>query len=61
MLTHRQIMWEESWINLMMKMRDMPYYHYKAKADRKVSQQERDAIPGDADTLIRKFGKYASK
>ena len=54
-------MWEESWINLMMKMRDMPYYHYKAKADRKVSPQERDAIPGDVDTLIRKFGKYASK
>ena len=59
MLSHRQIMWEESWINLVMKMRDMPYYHYKGKKDGAKKKDTVDAIPGDADILMQKFGKYA--
>lgn len=52
-------MWEESWVNLVMKMRDMPYYHYRSKADgKKAPKEDRDAIPGDADILKKKFAKY---
>lgn len=57
MLSHRQIMWEESWVNLVMKMRDMPYYHYKSKKDG-AKKETADAIPGDTDVLLKKFGKY---
>lgn len=52
-------MWEESWVNLVMKMRDMPYYHYKGKKDGAKKKDTVDAIPGNADILIKKFGKYA--
>jgi hypothetical protein len=50
-------MWEESWPNLIMKMKDMPYYHYRSD-DRKKKERYQDAVPGDVDILKSKFSKY---
>jgi hypothetical protein len=58
-------MWEESWPNLIMKMKDMPYYKYKPAKDRKKADKyeefERGAKPGDTDVLMQKFNKYVQK
>jgi hypothetical protein len=52
-------MWQESWPNLMMKMRDMPYYKYNSrKAEDKKKNWEDDAKPGDLEVLQSKFKKY---
>lgn len=50
-MTHRQVMHDESWINLVMKMRDMPYFHYNGKTEEKARE-------GTIDDLKAKFGKY---
>lgn len=44
-------MWEESWVNLMMKMKDMPYYHYD-------SNKEPEAKEGTIEDLKNHFSKY---
>jgi len=45
-------MWEESWINLMMEMKDMPHYHYKKDGGVK---------EGTIDDLRNHFAKYIKK
>nr|WP_319268306.1 hypothetical protein [uncultured Draconibacterium sp.] len=42
-------MWGDSWINLMMKMKDLPHYSYKKK--------DKDSEPGvfTADDLKKRF------
>jgi hypothetical protein len=50
-------MWGDSWINLMMKMRDMPYYHYKSSG----KNGEKPAREGTVDDLKNKFSKYIAK
>lgn len=47
-------MWEESWVNLVTKMQDMPYYHHFS-SDEKENKDERE---GTIDDLKSKFGKY---
>lgn len=47
-------MWGDSWINLSMKMKDMPYYEYST--DGKAGEE--DAKEGTIDDLRNKFGKY---
>lgn len=53
-------MWGDSWINLQMKMRDMPYYHYKRNNDSTGSQNTKDSgvKEGTIDILKQKFAKY---
>ncbi len=52
-------MWGDSWMNLMLKMKDMPYYHYKSsKADK---NKDPDAKEGTVDILEEKFRKYLKK
>lgn len=53
-------MWRETWPNLIMKMRDMPYYHYnsKTKQQRREPEPDADAIPGTQEILKKKFSKY---
>ena len=53
MLSHKQIMWEETWINLSMKMRDMPRYEYNS-----VPKEEENLIKGTNDVLKQKFAKF---
>lgn len=50
-------MWGDSWINLMMKMKDMPYYHYNSKSAGKRSDEKQ----GTVDVLEEKFKKYLKK
>jgi hypothetical protein len=63
-MTQHQFMWRETWPNLMMMLRDMPYYHYKSQKDkpRPGSVAEKfdttGAKQGDIETLRKKFGKY---
>lgn len=45
-------MWGDSWVNVLLKMKDMPYYHFKSKDESK---------KGDADILKSKFSKYIQK
>jgi len=45
-------MWEESWINLTMKMNDMPYYSY--------GKQEK-VKSGTIEDLKNNFSKYIQK
>jgi hypothetical protein len=56
-------MWEESWPNLLMKMRDLPYYKYKSKSDKPKNDEfdDSDAKPGDIEILKTKFAKYMQK
>ncbi len=49
-------MWVETWPNLVMKMRDMPYWHYNSSEKKGAKREE--GVPGDTDILKRKFGKY---
>jgi len=56
MLNHNEIMWVETWPNLVMKMRDMPYWHYNSSEKKGAKREE--GVPGDTDILKRKFGKY---
>jgi hypothetical protein len=54
-------MWIETWPNLIMKMRDMPYYHYKGSKDKPKGKQEKEKpepLPGTTDILKTKFSKY---
>jgi len=53
MLSHNEIMWGESWINLSMKMRDMPRYEYST-----ASKEEEKVIKGTNDVLKSKFAKF---
>lgn len=57
-LSHQQIMWEENWINLVMKMKDMPYYKY---ASNKKNKSDDNAKEGSIDILESKFSKYIKK
>lgn len=56
-LSHRGVMWKESWINLQMKMKDMPYYHYKS-SEKNAEEKVRE---GTEDDLKNKFSKYIAK
>ncbi len=47
-------MWGDSWINLQMKMKDMPYYHY-ASSDKKKDPEVKE---GTIHILKQKFAKY---
>ena len=64
-MTHHQVLWQESWPNLLMKMKDMPYYKYKpAKSDkgkRTVKEEASEGRPGDIEVLQKKFAKYIKK
>jgi hypothetical protein len=68
-MTWRDVLWRESWVNLIMQMRDMPYYHHFSGKERKGGRQEtwhEDGEPhitfkGDEEVLKRKFGKYIKK
>lgn len=51
-LTHKQAMWGDSWINLKMKMADMPYANYRS---------EGKAKEGTIEDLKNHFGKYIQK
>lgn len=56
-------MWEESWPNLLMKMKDMPYYKYKPSkpehGKKSAFKEDTDgAKQGDIDVLQKKFAKY---
>lgn len=50
-LTHNELMWGDSWINLRMKMADMPYSSYKKKETKQ----------GTIDDLKNNFSKYIQK
>jgi hypothetical protein len=58
---------EESWINLMMKMKDMPHYRYKPAKSEKGKRTTRDkdnddnAREGTIEDLQKKFAKYIKK
>jgi len=55
-------MWEENWPNLVMKMKDMPYYHYKSSGTRSRTKDDfSDAIPGTPEILKTKFARYIKK
>lgn len=51
-LTNNELMWGDSWINLKMKMADMPYTSYKS---------EKEAKEGTIDDLRNNFSKYIQK
>lgn len=51
-LTNDELMWGDSWINLKMKMADMPYTSYRS---------ETKAKEGTIEDLQNKFGKYIQK
>jgi hypothetical protein len=53
-------MWGDSWINLLMKMKDMPHYHMKTKTEKGKSGSGKP-IPGNKDILKSKFGKYQAR
>ena len=53
-MTHRQVMWEESWVNLMMKMRDMPYYRIKTEEEKEAEHTHE----GTVEDIQKKFAKY---
>jgi hypothetical protein len=53
-LSTRDIMWKETWIDLCMKMRDLPYYEY----DDNDSKEEEEVIQGTNEILKQKFAKY---
>ncbi len=50
-------MWGDSWINLQMKMTDLPTYRYKGDPDK----EEDEGKPGTIEILNSKFGKYNKK
>ena len=52
-LSNDELMWGDSWINLQMKMIDMPHYKYKSKKDKEPEVKE-----GTVDILKNKFSKY---
>ena len=47
-------MWGDSWVNLVMKMKDMPYFSYGKDKKEKV-------VEGTVDILKAKFSKYIEK
>jgi len=47
-------MWGDSWINLNMKMIDMPHFRYKKKNE----GEEDDIIEGTEEIIRTKFAKY---
>lgn len=49
-------MWGDSWINLRMKMADMPYYSYSGDEHKEPAAKE-----GTIDDLKRIAGKYIKK
>lgn len=49
-------MWGDSWLNLQLKMKDMPHYHYNS--DKK---KEPEVKEGTTDILREKFNKYIAK
>lgn len=55
-LSTRDIMWKETWIDLCMKMRDMPYYDYDSE-----SKEEEEVINGTNEVLKTKFAKYVKQ
>lgn len=55
-LSNHDLMYGDSWINMTMKMRDMPYYSY-----RKGKKESDSAKEGSLDILKEKFGKYMEK
>ena len=59
-LTHEQVMWGDSWINLLIKMKDMPHYHMKTKTGKDKSGKAKP-IPGNKDILKSKFSKYQAR
>lgn len=46
-------MWEDSWVNLRIKMADMPHFEYDSK-----KQDEPEAKEGSIEDLKKNFGKY---
>lgn len=55
-LSTSDIMWKETWIDLSMKMRDMPYYDYDGD-----SKEEEEVIKGTNEILKTKFAKYVKQ
>lgn len=53
-------MWGSSWIGWMMKMKDMPYSHYKSSKNNS-KHEESGAKEGSINILKEKFGKYVKK
>ena len=53
-LNNEEVMWGDSWINLMMKMRDMPHYQYR-------KSKERIEKKGTVEDLQNNFGKYIKR
>lgn len=48
-------MWGDSWINMNMKMKDMPYYHYKSLKD------EKEGKEGTVEDIKRHFSKFIER
>jgi len=65
MIPTYELMEKESWISLIMKMRDMPYYHYKGDKQKGKTKPEKkdkpEPLPGTTDILKTKFAKYIDK
>jgi hypothetical protein len=68
-MSWREVLWGESWVNLIMQMRDMPYYHHFSSREQKGKAREpwdRDGEPhitfnGDEEIIKRKFSKFLKK
>lgn len=53
-LTHHEALWGDSWINILLKMRDMPYYRTKTDEEK----EKEHTHEGTVDVLKEKFAKY---
>lgn len=67
-------LWHESWINIIMQLRDLPYYHHFSRAEQERMKAKRKddfldddddrphiTIKGDNEILRKKFGKFIKK
>lgn len=54
MLSNRDLLWGDSFINYSMKLRDMPHFEYDSESAKK----QDDIIQGTNEILKQKFGKY---
>jgi hypothetical protein len=51
-------MWGDSWPNIIMKMKDMPYYKHTGKKDAGSEEEKEHVKDGDIEILQKKFAKY---
>lgn len=61
-LSTKEVMTKESWISLQLKMRDLPYYHYKgSQRNEKNGDGKKTIKKGNIDILKAKFPQFEDR